>query len=1229
MLLAGRFECHSHTHYSNLRLKDCVNKPKDLIDRAIELGLAGIAITDHESLSAHVELDKLAQEYAEKYPGFKIARGNEIYLTDTRDTGQKYYHFILIAKNAVGHKMLRELSSNAWINSYYDRGMERVPTLKSELAAVIKKYGKGNLIASSACLGGEISTEIVKLSTARTIGDNISADEAYSSIVNFLELMKELFDDDFYLEVQPAQSKDQIAVNSMMKNIANAFGMKIIVTTDAHYLKPEDRNAHRAFLNSKDGEREVDSFYYYAYLQSTEEVIKNLEGTGLDYQELEDNTMEIYNKIEPFTLHRNQQVPQVDAIYDYPKGRIKVDSSKYPTLDYLANSENKQERYWVNQCVDKLKQLGLYNEKYMSRLEYEADIKKYVGERIDSCVFAYPIFLQHYIDMFWECGSPVAAGRGCFLPEKNRVLMGDGTFKLIEDVNVGDYVMTLDGTPQKVINTLRYDCNDEVIYKIRPTDTAHMVNYNTDNHEYYVSRSKIPQKGEWVRADELKTRDWLFYPKPQFPQKSIDRFDLADYIDETYESFQYDDDYIESTKMRSKRFVDINKEFMFFYGYSLCNMMLHYTKGSGGIILIDSNQKDQDESAIDKVIEFLDSIECNYALVDDETLKSPRIVIHNTPLMRLFESLSSNVLYKQTISQKLIFNDEECMYALIDGFITQGGSYGWAKTTRGIFYTSKDKALLSQMRMICAYLGILASIRRYNTADAGEGETTQERLVIPSSQINQNVLDNLTVLGFYNIPSGDLDKKRIKNFYVSDEGMWRRISSIQTETYSGPVYDLTVENNHNYIVNDIAVHNSAGAGLNHYLLGITQTDPIESNSQFWRYMNKDRVEMPDIDIDISPSKRELIFSKIREERGQLGCVQVCTFSTESTKSAIQSACRGYRTREYPAGIDNDTSQYLSSLVPVERGFVWGIHDVVYGNEEKGRRPVATFVKAIKEYPGLLEIIEKIEGLIKNRSIHASGVNFYDDSDPYDTACFMKATNGSIITQYSLHDAEYCGDVKMDMLVTQQVDIMEQCIEILQDKGYIEKELTLRQAYDKYVHPSKIPLEDDKLWDAIDSTDIVALFQLNTNVGGAIVRKLKPRNVEELIACNSLMRLMGEDGEERPADRYARLKNDISLWYAEMDAVGLTKEEQKVLEKYMLKSYGAPSSQEDLMVILMDEDICGFSLAEANSARKLVAKKQMDKIPEFKEKVLCRAKSRKLGEYVWHSVIGPQLGYSFN
>ena len=117
---------------------------------------------------------------------------------------------------------------------------------------------------------------------------------------------------------------------------------------DAHYLTKKDRWVHKAFLNSKGGEREVDEFYEYAYLQSTEEVIQNLEGIGLDYNELEKNTLEIYDKIQNYSLARNQQVPQV-KVKDYPPlkiGDIKPEFiKKYPTLTQLLVSDNIQERY--------------------------------------------------------------------------------------------------------------------------------------------------------------------------------------------------------------------------------------------------------------------------------------------------------------------------------------------------------------------------------------------------------------------------------------------------------------------------------------------------------------------------------------------------------------------------------------------------------------------------------------------------------------------------------------------------------------------------------------------------------------------------------------------------------------------------------------------------------------------------------------------------------------------
>lgn len=826
----ARFEMHSHSDMSNIRLIDCINTVDSLVNYAVEIGLEGICLTDHEALGNWVKLDQIRQKVQEKNPNFKIGYGNEIYLVDERESGQRYWHFILIAKDAIGAKMLRKLSSNSWMNSYFDRGMERVPTLKAEIMACVDEFGKGHLIASSACLGSELDYCILEMDKAERVGNLEGKVEYYYRIIDFVNWCKSVFGDDYYFEIQPAQSKEQMIVNRRMKALSDYFGVKIVVTTDAHYLKKNDREVHKAFLNSKQGDREVDEFYAYAYLQTTEEVIQNLEGTGLDYAELEANTLEVKNKIQDFGFAHKQQVPQV-SVKDYPKVMSKMG---YKTLDYLYSSDNPQERYWVNYCCDKLKELNLFNDTYLARLEEEADIQKVIGEKLGTCMFAYPIFLQHYIDSFWEIGSTVGAGRG-----------------------------------------------------------------------------------------------------------------------------------------------------------------------------------------------------------------------------------------------------------------------------------------------------------------------------------------------------------------------------------------------------------SACSGLNHYLLGITQLDPIKYNLPYWRYSNKERIELGDIDIDICPSKREEIFESIREEVGQLGCVQVCTYGTETTRSAISTACRGYRSKDFPDGIDNDVAQYMTSLAPSERGFVWPVHDLVYGNEEKDRKPVKNFLAEVRKYPGLLEIIEKIEGLINHRGIHASGVNFYMN-DPFDSACFMKATSGAIVTQFSLHDAEYCGDVKFDFLVTEIQDVIVQCLNMLSEYNEVDQDLSLRQLYDKYLHPDVLPIDDDKMWDVLAEGKVLKLFQFDSQVGSQTVKLLRPRSPREMANCNSVMRLMAaEKGGETPTERYKRMKDNMSQWYDEMRRWRISPADQKILEKYYLATYATPAQQEDMMMILMDENICNFSLKEANDARKICAKKQMNRIEELHELVLSKATSRQLGEYVWETAIKPQMGYSFS
>lgn len=839
------FNCHNHTMYSNLRLLDCIIKPQDLIDRAIQLGLSGIAITDHEALSAHMEVNKYAKKIREKNPDFTIALGNEIYLTETREKGQPYYHFILIAKDAIGHRALRELSSKAWYNSYFDRGMERVPLLKSELAEIMKQY-KGHVMATTACMGGELSKLLSKLHIIRESHLPFDDDEetVIKEIQNFINYCCGVFGpDDFYIECAPSSMKDQILINKYLAEVAQKFGLNLVAATDSHYLSKETRFAHKAYLNSKGGDREVDSFYEFARLMDEREVRELL---AYSFDEITIDmimhmTEDMRQKVQWYSLEKPQQIPLVEV----PKRTMLgwAIPNTYPTLSKINREGSEQEQYWLDCCMNSLIEHGILEENtlntYMERLEIEADIINFIGNRLGTCLFAYFNTFRHYIDLFWDCGSIVGPGRG-----------------------------------------------------------------------------------------------------------------------------------------------------------------------------------------------------------------------------------------------------------------------------------------------------------------------------------------------------------------------------------------------------------SATGFLSNYLLGITQLDPIRWELPYWRFLNKERAELPDIDIDLAPSKRPEIFSRIREERGELGLIQVATFGTEGSKSAVLTACRGYRRFDedgiemYPDGIDVDIAQYITSLIPQERGFLWSIKEVIYGDKEKGRNPIPQFKRELDKYPGLLEIIFAIEGIVKQRGCHASGVIMYEKDKIYDTAAIMRTPSGDLITCYDLHMAEAAGDTKYDFLVTEVSDKIITCFDLMVKDRVVEN-IGLRALYNKYLHPEKIDTTNPVIWEHLAAGDILDVFQFNSGVGLAVAKKVKPQNPLEMTAANAMMRLMSEKGKESQQDRFARIKSiGIKAFDNEMKEARLPESMIKAMHKYCDTYYGCCAIQEQMMQILMDQDIAGFSLADANDARKIVAKKQMSRIPELKKKVYD-VMDIKLADYIWEVAVAPQLGYAFS
>ena len=373
---------------------------------------------------------------------------------------------------------------------------------------------------------------------------------------------------------------------------------------------------------------------------------------------------------------------------------------------------------------------------------------------------------------------------------------------------------------------------------------------------------------------------------------------------------------------------------------------------------------------------------------------------------------------------------------------------------------------------------------------------------------------------------------------------------------------------------------------------------------------------------MAPSKRPEIFRRIRQERGELGLIQVGTFGTEGTKSAILTACRGYRSEDFPDGIDVDQAQYMSSLIPQERGFLWSIDDVVNGNESKDRKPVTAFIREVNQYPGLLDIIKSIDGLVNKCSSHASGVILYGD-DPFETAAFMRTPSGDLITCYDLHKAEAAGDTKYDFLVTEISDKIIKCFELLVADKVIP-DLSLRELYNKYIHPEVMDTTDQRIWDHLAAGDVLDVFQFSTGVGLAIAKKLKPQNPMEMTAANAMMRLMSEKGKESQQDRYVRIqRKGLTEFHREMVQAGLDPDMIALMHKHCDQYWGCCAIQEQMMELLMD--VAGFTLGEANTARKIVGKKQMSKIPQLREDVYSRFDNINSANYFWENAVAPQLG----
>ncbi|MEG4998197.1 DNA polymerase III subunit alpha [Microcoleus sp. B4-D4] len=364
---------HIHSDYS---LLDGASQLQQLAERAVELGMPAIALTDHGVMYGAIELIKVCRN-----KNIKPIIGNEMYVVngdiEVKVRGRRKYHQVVLAKNTQGYKNLVKLTTISHLKGMPERGIFARPCINKEL---LKQYSEG-LIVTSACLGGEVPQMILqnKLDTAREVA----------------KWYKEVFGDDYYIEIQDHGSQEDRMVNVEIVKIAREFNIKIIATNDSHYISCNDVEAHDALLCINTNKLiEEDKRMRYSgteYLKSADEMAQ-LFRDHLDDETIKEaieTTLEVANKVSRYELTGEARIPTIPIPPEHTADTYVEEISWLGLLERLK-SRTKNEIPPV----------------YKQRLEYELKMIQQMG------FSEYFLVVWDYMKYARDNNIPVGPGRG-------------------------------------------------------------------------------------------------------------------------------------------------------------------------------------------------------------------------------------------------------------------------------------------------------------------------------------------------------------------------------------------------------------------------------------------------------------------------------------------------------------------------------------------------------------------------------------------------------------------------------------------------------------------------------------------------------------------------------------------------------------------------------------------------------------------------------------------------
>lgn len=287
------------------------------------------------------------------------------------------------------------------------RGMRRVPTYYQDLIDIIGE-NRGHVIGTTACLGGALPTQLLKYKAT-------GSQELYEKIITWCEQMEWIFGHgNFYLELQPAANREQKYVNRMLIDIANTYHFPYIITTDSHYLKKEDKPIHKAYLNSQNGDREVDDFYATTYMMDTDELESHLDLTREELDEAYANIRHIKEMCEDYSLMKSLKIPQLPwcDLGSYTINQ-KYWISEIPYLEKFWNSDYEGDQELADAIVLRITEDKRLQEKNIYDAVNECLEMTWISSEVNKTHWsAYYLNLQKIINECWNAGTLVGCGRG-------------------------------------------------------------------------------------------------------------------------------------------------------------------------------------------------------------------------------------------------------------------------------------------------------------------------------------------------------------------------------------------------------------------------------------------------------------------------------------------------------------------------------------------------------------------------------------------------------------------------------------------------------------------------------------------------------------------------------------------------------------------------------------------------------------------------------------------------